>query len=97
MEINRNQFFLFGMIALLLGLQFLLTHEYVMTPEFTKFLAEQTNHPSAAAIETVDTFSFSSQTVTPPKQFQPPPWLGWAFASAGSVLILHAMAMKKPD
>jgi hypothetical protein len=97
MEMNRNQFFLFGMIALLLGLQFLLTYEYVLTPECTKFLAKQSGHPSAAAIDAVDTLNPSAQTVAPAKQFQPPPWLGWLCTSIGSVLILHAMALKKPD
>jgi len=97
MDLNRNQFFLLGMVALLLGLQFLLTYEYVMTPECTKFLAEKTGHPMAAAIDTADAFSLSDETVAPPKEFRPPDWLGWLFTSAGSVLILHALALKKPE
>ncbi|MBN1588367.1 MAG: hypothetical protein JW888_02525 [Pirellulales bacterium] len=97
MDLNRNQFFLFGMIALLLGLQFLFTYEYVLTPKCTKFLAEKTGHPMAAAIETADAFSSSEETVAPPKELHPPDWLGYLFCSAGSVLILHAMALKKPD
>jgi len=96
MDLNRNQFFLLGMIALLLGLQFLFTYEYVMTPACVKFLAEKTGHPMAAAIEAADSFSMSQETVAPPKEYRPPDWLGWFCASAGSVLILHAMAMKKP-
>ncbi|MBN2215748.1 MAG: hypothetical protein JW719_00085 [Pirellulales bacterium] len=96
MDLNRNQFFLAGMVCLLLGLQLLLTYEYVMTPECTKFLAEKTGHPMAAAIEAADTFSMSDQTVAPAKEFRPPDWLGWLFTSAGSVLILHAMALRKP-
>ena len=97
MDLNRNQFFLAGMIALLLGLQFMLAYEFVMTPECTKFLAEKTGHPMAAAIDTVDSLSPSEKTVAPPKKLHPPEWLGFLFVSVGSVLILHAMAMKKPD
>ena len=94
---NRNQFFMFGVIALLLGLQFLVTYEYVLTPACTKFLAEKTGHPMSGAIETADTFSFSQATVAPSKTLQPPPWLGWLFSSIGAVLILHAMALKRPE
>ncbi|HLA84332.1 MAG TPA: hypothetical protein VJL29_06035 [Thermoguttaceae bacterium] len=93
---NRNQFFLLGVIALLLGTQFLLTYEFVVTPECTKFLAEKTGHPMFAAIDTADQFSLTGETVAPPKQIHPPEWLGWLFTSAGTVLVLHAMAMKKP-
>lgn len=96
MDLNRNQFFLAGMVALLLGLHFLLAYEFVMTPQCTKFLAEKTGHPMAAAIETADAFSMSDQTVAPAKEFRPPEWLGFGLTSAGCVLILHAMAMKKP-
>jgi hypothetical protein len=96
MDLNRNQFFMFGMVALLIGVQFMLTEQYVLTPECVKFLAEKTGHPLTAAIDTADTFSGSSSTVAPSQTYVPPPWLGWAFTSAGVVLILHAMAMKKP-
>ncbi len=97
MDMNRNQFFLFGVIALLLGLQFLFTYEYVLTPKCTKFLAERTGHPMSAAIDTVDTFSPTQATVAPPKELKPPEWLGWLFSSAGAVLILHAMALRRPE
>ena len=97
MDLNRNQFFMAGVIALLFGLQFLLTFEFVMTPECTKFLAEKTGHPMSAAIEAADSISMSDKTVAPPKELHPPEWLGWCFSSLGAVLILHAMALPKPD
>jgi hypothetical protein len=30
------------------------------------------------------------------KRFDPPKWIGWAFVSVGTVLVLHSLAMKKP-
>ena len=97
MEMNRNQFFLLGMVIFLLGLQFRLVDSYVLTPKATKLLAEKTGHPMAAAIEAADTLSGSEKTVAPPHRLKQPEWLGWSLMSIGAVLILHSMAMKKPD
>lgn len=97
MELNRNQFFLLGMIILLLGVQFRMVETVVLTPKCAKFLAEKTGHPMAAAIETADTLSPSDNTVVGAHAFQPPDWWGWSLMSIGAVLILHSLAMKKPS
>ena len=97
MELNRNQFFLVGMVILLLGLQFRVVQSFVLTPTCTKVLAERTGHPMAAAIETADTLTGSLKTVAPNHLLVPPDWLGWSLLSIGSVLILHSMAMKRPE
>ena len=44
MEINRNQWFLAGLVLLMLGGQLRLIDSVELTPEFTKFLAKQTEH-----------------------------------------------------
>ena len=97
MELNRNQFFLLGMVIFLLGLQFRLVDSYLLTPKATKLLAEKTGHPMAAAIEAADKLTGSEETVAPPHRLKQPEWLGWSLMSIGAVLILHSMAMKKPD
>jgi hypothetical protein len=96
MELNRNQFFLLGMVIFLLGVQFRLVDSFILTPKCAKLLAEKTGHPMAAAIEAADNLSGSSTTVAGPHALRPPEWLGWSLMSIGAVLILHAMAMKKP-
>jgi hypothetical protein len=96
MELNRNQFFLLGMVILLLGVQFRIVDSFILTPKCAKILAEKTGHPMAAAIDTADKFNGSGATVTGPHTLRPPEWLGWSLMSIGAVLILHSLAMKKP-
>jgi hypothetical protein len=96
MDINRNQFFLAGMVFLLLGVEMLSIDNITLTAEFTQFLAERTGHKMAVVNNTVQTVFQTEQTITPPKNFVVPQWLGWSLTSLGSVLVLHSLAMKKP-
>jgi len=41
MEINRNQYFLIGLVILLLGLQVRMVETYVLNEKASKFLAER--------------------------------------------------------
>ncbi len=95
MDITRNQYFFLGLVLVLLGLECNLVETFVLTPEFTQFLAERTSHPMASVNATTQTLL---QSDTPPaqKNWRPPEWLGWSLLSIGSVLILHSWAMKKP-
>ena len=94
-DVSRNQFFLVGLVLLAVGAQFRVVYAVTLTPEFTQFLAEQTDHPMAA-------MNAASAASTPDhrpafrKTFEPPDWAGWALISAGAVLVLHALAMPKP-
>jgi hypothetical protein len=95
MDITRNQYFFIGAILLFLGLECNLVETFVLTPEFTQFLAERTGHPIAAVNATTQTLLQSDQAGAQ-KNWQPPQWLGWSLLSIGSVLILHSWAMKRP-
>ena len=96
MDINRNQYFLAGLVVLFFGLQIRFVDSYVLTPEFTQILAERTGHPLAAV-------NAASSAITPfqapmaRKTVRPPEFVGWALLSFGSVLILHALSMKRPE
>ncbi len=95
MDINRNQWFMAGLVLLLLGLQFRMIDSFNLTPELTQFLAERTNHPLAAV-------NASTAAITPDqkpiakKKVNPPEWIGWMLLSVGATFILHSLAMKKP-
>jgi hypothetical protein len=94
MDLNRNQFFFLGLVVLLLGLQLRFVSAYVLNPEATQFLAERSGEPATSTAA-----SFLTLTSTPAiarKVLQPPEWIGWCLISVGAVLILHALAMKKP-
>ncbi len=95
MDINRYQCFLIGLVVLYIGVEFRMVDSIVLTPEFTKILAERTGHPMASAGETMGNL-LGQPGKLPPKTLRPPEWLGWSLLSFGSVLILHSMAMKKP-
>ena len=95
MEINRNQWFLAGLVFVLFGLQFRLMDSIVLTPEFTRFLAERTGHPIAAASEAMQAVA-QAELVVPPKTVRPPEWLGWLLLSIGVVFVLHSLSLRKP-
>jgi len=96
MDINRNQWFLIGMIVLLLGVQFRLIDSFQLTAEATSFLAERTGHP-LASVNTATGMLTPDHKPIARKPVRPPEWLGWCLVSVGSVLILHSWGMKKPD
>lgn len=96
MEINRNQYFLIGLVVLLLGLQFRLTDSVLLTPQCTKFLAERTGHPVAAAGNAMENL-LGTESELPPKTIRPPDWVGYSLLSLGAVLILHSLAKGRPD
>jgi hypothetical protein len=95
MDINRNQVFLVGLVLVLFGVQFRALDSVVLTPKATKFLAEQTDQPGAAATKAIE--SITGKTATLPRQtVRPPDWLGYFLLSVGAVLILHSWTMVKP-
>jgi len=95
MEINRNQWFMAGLLMLFLGLQFHGIDSFVLTPELTKFLADGTGHPIASADHAIG--AVVNAQVVPPQTVTPPEWLSWALLSLGAVLVLQSLSMKKPD
>ena len=96
MELNRNQFFFLGLVVLLVGMQCRLVSTYVLNPEATKFLAERTGQSPPAAAASIFTMT-SGNASGPRKVVQPPEWLGWCLLSVGSVLVLHSLALGRPN
>jgi hypothetical protein len=98
MEINRNQWFLFGVILLLLGGQLRTVDSYVLTPEFTELLSEGVGK-SVAAANTGSSLLLPLQSSPLPvrRTIVPPEWLGWVMLSVGLVATLQSMAMRRPD
>jgi len=107
MEFNRNQYFMVGMVILLLGVQFRVVDSYLLSRPVTKFLAEKTGKASPQTLNTVSRvenspLSFFSLNKQQPrasilqKTVRPPTWLGLALISIGAILILHSLAMRAP-
>ena len=94
MEINRNQWFVIGIVVFLMGLQLRAVSAYWLTEETTRLLAER-------AVETTPAeksiLALTAATPTSPRKvIQPPEWSGWCLVSIGSVVILQSLAMRRP-
>jgi hypothetical protein len=92
MELNRNHYFMAGMVLLLLGIQLRLVDSYVLNEESTRILTPRPETVGMASLRPI----FQAVAAPSRKVIKPPESLGWALMSIGSVLILHALAMKGP-
>jgi hypothetical protein len=96
MELNRNHYFMIGLILVFLGLQFRYVDTYTLNEETSQFIAtrlkkeKSTTQAAFNSLLSVATPSASRQEIKPPR------WLGFSLLSIGAVLILHSLAMKKP-
>jgi len=93
MELNRNQFFMAGLVLLFLGIQFRLVDSFTLNDKATRFVVNRIQDKSAAPNPVT---ALSSSATLPRKVIRPPEWLGYALLSIGSVLVLHSLAMPKP-
>jgi len=96
MDINRHQYFLIGLVLLFLGIQFRAVESFQLNTDLTQFLAKRRAEPLAAVNNTTQALVPSAEPVLT-KTVRPPDWIGWAMLSLGVTLILHSMAMKRPD
>jgi hypothetical protein len=100
MEINRNQYFLAGLVLLFLGIQFRLVASFTLNEPTSRVVAKRLTKASTEETSTprvVLASSTSSSTSTTRQVIRPPKWLGWAFISVGAVLVLHSLAMRRPQ
>jgi hypothetical protein len=93
-EINRNQYFLMGLVVLLLGLQIKAVDSFVLNEKATRFIAERMNQLGKGDVATGAFMPAAGPE--PLRTVHPPVWLGYAFISVGAVLVLHSLAMKRP-
>lgn len=97
MELNRNHFFMAGIVILLLGLQLRAVETFTLNKETSQFLATQFPAKSEGPVSTTLTNWSVSASPPPLRTIRPPRWLGYALISVGVVLILHSLAMQRPS
>ncbi len=98
MEFNRNQYFMAGLVVFFLGIQLRLVDTFVLNQRATQFLAQriqQFKGQQLASAGDVPTL-LAAQAPVHQHRLHPPEWIGWAFISVGSVLILYSLVLKKP-
>jgi hypothetical protein len=98
MELNRNQYFLAGLVIVMLGIQLRLVETYVLNERATQFVArrmQQIKGQHVASASELPTL-FASSAPVAHESMRPPKWLGFSLLSVGSVLVLYSLALKKP-
>jgi hypothetical protein len=97
---NRNHFFLFGLVLLYVGLQCRFVETFVLNTKTSTFLAQRFGSTEASATmnitQAAQRFFPAAMATSSSRSVTPPEWVGWAILSIGSVLVLHALAMPKP-
>ncbi len=96
MDINRNQFFLAGVLIVLLGAQFRMVDSFVVTPGVAKMASKRRSGPTPATRLSIQTLVPINKPA-PTRTVRPPEWLGYSLLSVGAVLVLHSLAMRKPE
>lgn len=92
-EFNRNQWIMLGVVLLLLGLQMRYVQAFVLNERATQFLAQRMRDVELASNDAGTSIAAAAPIAK--KRLEPPRWLGLAVLSAGVVMLVHGMAMKK--
>jgi hypothetical protein len=97
MELNRNQYFFAGILLVLLGVQNRMVQSYELTPHASQILAKPAAMAQGGSTPTLSIAGSGGSVTGAKKVIHPPAWLGLCMISVGSVLILHSLAMKRPE
>jgi hypothetical protein len=96
MEFNRNQYFMAGLVVLLLGIQLRLVEAFVLNERATEFVAQRIQQIKGQASPGSGTTLVTAEAPATKHRLQRPKWLGYSVISIGGVLVLYSLALKKP-
>jgi hypothetical protein len=94
MDIDRNRYFMFGVILFLLGLQFRLVDSFVLNESSTRALHKFAQSSKIADNNNMAT-SIYMDVGAPRKSVKPPNWVGFVLLTVGGVMSLHAMVLPR--
>ena len=94
MDVNRNQYYMAGLVLLFLGIQFRMIEAVDLKPQITKMFVEKGQQPLMDINSGLQSVMHPTQAPTT-THYAPPEWWGWMLVSAGSVLVLHSWALPK--
>jgi hypothetical protein len=102
MDLNRNQYFMAGLVILLMGVQFRMVDSVTLNKECSAFIQNKLSKQDKSAVApNLAAFSWGKtkvvESVPELRTVRPPNWLGFALISVGAVLVLHSLAMPKPE
>jgi hypothetical protein len=93
MDIDRNRYFMFGVILFLLGLQFRLVDSFVLNESSTRALQRFAQRSSI--VDSNLATNVYMQVGSPKKNMRPPNWLGFVLLTVGGVMSLHALVLPR--
>lgn len=94
MKMTRNQYFLLGVLLVLLGAQFRMVESFVLNEPATRALARVTRDTPVASNDFMSVMMLQYHP-KPTKRMSPPRWLGMALIATGVVISLHAVAIPR--
>lgn len=97
MEMDRNRYFMIGVLLFLLGIQFRSIESFVLNEPSTRVLARFTHGSQYASAADFGTSVYLNVHPSPKKQLKPPTWLGWVLLTAGGVMAVHALVLPKSN
>jgi hypothetical protein len=95
MALDRNRYFMIGVILFLLGLQFRMVDSFVLNETSTRALHRIAKQAKVADANGAATNTFMQVAPSPKKTFKHPPWLGFVLLTVGGVMSLHALVLPK--
>lgn len=93
MDLDRNRYFMIGVILFLLGIQFRSIDSFVLNESTTKLLHRVITRTEIA--ETNVATNMYVELGAPKKTIQPPKWLGFVLLTTGGVMALHALVLPR--
>lgn len=94
MNINRNHYFLIGVLLILFGIQFRLVDSFVLNENCTRALDRVTRKAQVASTDPMSAFVMRVYP-NPTKLIRPPRWIGVAMVVGGIVISLHSFALPR--
>ncbi len=91
---NRNRYFLIGVLLILVGIQFRMVESFVLNEQTTRALARVTNTKPVASSDMMSSLVMQIYPA-PTKRIAPPRWIGLAMIAVGAVVSLHAIAIPR--
>ncbi|MEC8558391.1 MAG: hypothetical protein VXZ82_25580 [Planctomycetota bacterium] len=97
MDFNRNRYFMFGCLLLLLGMQFRMVHSFVLNETGTNAIAKIATEAQLASADSSPDMVMDKSADSKSRIIQPPHWLGWILLTVGGVIFLHALILPPPN
>ncbi|MEE2705949.1 MAG: hypothetical protein VX988_02805 [Planctomycetota bacterium] len=95
LQFTRNQYFMVGLLLLLIGAQFRLIDSVVLTEKSARFVVEKFGPQPQVAVEPLMQVA-AVTPFAPGKIIRPPTWIGWFLVSVGAVFVLHSLILRRP-